>query len=445
MFVRRSLGKGTLLLMVMTALSVFSPNVAWAQTMESLQRKIEVLEEKLKAYGDLKRQLDALKEEMKKVKSEQEVQKAKAEKQEKILITVDHMQESIKVLSKLEISGDATGIVQGTSGIGSSLGGDEGFAEGSLDLIFTYKPLNNVAFALELESIGGDGPDSRFPTLGGLNGDAGSTNDNVTVREAFLEAEFLGERLTVTAGKIDITNYVDTNALANDETSQFLTGAFVHNAVLSAPDNGPGVRGRIDLMPGLLYIEAGAVQQDEDGNDRTTDKLFDKVYGVAEVGVSPKIFGQQGNYRFWGFADGNGREMKKNGESRGYTALGAGLSFDQELTDWFSVFFRLGYRDSANLNYDTQAAWSAGLQLSKLIPSRPDDVLGVAYGEIRPTKRSITPASAREDEGILELYYNWHFTEKFHLSPIVQYVMNRSGYDNADDFWVYGARLQVDF
>ena len=34
---------------------------------------------------------------------------------------------------------------------------------------------------------------------------------------------------------------------------------------------------------------------------------------------------------------------------------------------------------------------------------------------------------------------------KFHLSPIVQYVMNRLGQDDADDFWVLGVRLQVDF
>ena len=306
---------------------------------------------------------------------------------------------------------------------------------------------------MDLETIGGNGPDTRFPTLAGLNGDAGTTNDNVTVLEAYLEATFLKERLTLTAGKIDLTNYIDTNAFANSETGQFLTGGFVNNAVLSAPDNGPGVRARYDLLPMPegkgdikfgLYVEAGAMNGDRDGNTQTTDKFFEDVYGAVEVGLTAEIYGRKGNYRVWGFADGAAQKFNEQGVHRRYTAYGAGLSFDQELTDWLGAFVRLGYRDPENLNYATQAAWMGGVQFSKLIPGRPDDALGLAYGEIKSAKRS-APIRPVRNEVVYEAYYRWHFTDQFHLSPVVQRVEDRSGNTGEDPLWVFGARLQLDF
>jgi carbohydrate-selective porin OprB len=424
---------------LLCALIASGPVPARAQSVQSLQEHIQNLE----------KQLNALKDQLKAIQEEQKAQKAKVEKQEKALAPLADVKKTVEALSKIEISGGATGTVQGTSGAPRALGGDEAFGGGSFDFVLTYKPLENVKLILDMEAIGGDGPDGRFPTLAGLNGDLGTTNDTVTILEAYLEATFLKERLTVTAGKIDITNYIDSNAYANDETGQFLTGAFVNSAVLSAPDNGPGARVRYDILPlpeGKrdykfgLYVEAGAMNGDRDEDGLTTNKLFEDVYGAVEVGVTAEILGRPGNYRFWAFADGAGRKAGADEGSRRYTAHGAGVSFDQELAGWLGAFFRFGYRDSANLSYDTQAAWMGGFQLMKIIPGRPDDALGLAYGEIKPAKRT-----SSRNETVYEAYYRWHFTDTFHLSPIIQVVDDRSGNSGEDLLWVFGARLHLDF
>lgn len=409
------------------------PPPAGAQPAEALQERIQSLE----------RQLNALKEQLQAVQEEQKARKAQAERQEKQLAPLADLRKSVEALSKIEISGGATGTLQSTSGAPRSLGGDESFAGGSFDLILTYKPLNNVRLVLDLEAIGGNGPDDRFPTLAGLNGDLGTTNDTVTILEAYIEAAFLGERLVLTAGKIDLTNYVDTNAYANDETLQFLTGAFVNNAILSNPENGPGARIRYEVIPEWLYVEAGFQNGDRDRDARTTNRFFEDVYGVVEIGVTPKLLGRPGGYRVWAFADGAGQRARESGGLRRYTAHGAGVSLDQELAGWLGAFFRIGYRDSANVNYDTQAAWMAGFQIMKILPGRPEDALGLAYGEIKPAKRA-APARPVRNEKVYEVYYRWHFTDKFHLSPILQVVDDRAG-EREDLFWVIGARLQVDF
>ena len=81
--------------------------------------------------------------------------------------------------------------------------------------------------------------------LSSLNGDAGSTQsddgfDRIVVNEAWTEFLFLDDIFTVTAGKIDLTNYFDNNAVANDENSQFITGALINNTAFVVPSNSPG-------------------------------------------------------------------------------------------------------------------------------------------------------------------------------------------------------------
>jgi len=111
----------------------------------------------------------------------------------------------------------------------------------------------NALLFFDLEAIGGNGPDDFFPNFAGLNGDAGSTQaqdgaDRLTVLEAWTEFTLLNKIFTITAGKIDLTNYFDNNASANDETMQFISGAFVNNAAFAVPANAPGLRLRTTLL-----------------------------------------------------------------------------------------------------------------------------------------------------------------------------------------------------
>ena len=411
---------------------IFTPAPARAQSVESLQNQIE----------ELQKALDAVKGQLDKVQKEQASQKARMARQEE---EAAPLKEALAGLSKVNISGGATGVVQGTIGVPKAEGGDDGFAEGSFNLVFEYEPLKDWKVVLDLEAVGGDGPDN-FSTLHGINDDAGTTDDNVTILEAYLEGTLFGGRLTLTAGKIDATNYIDGNAYANDETAQFLSSGFVNNGILPAPDNAAGVRARIDVVPDFLYLEGVAIAQDDDSDGNTSDRVFEHVFGGVEIGVTPKLFGRPGNYRFWGTFDGEGIEIKNNtGAQTDYTAMAAGVSLDQEITEGLGVFFRIGYRDSKNLNYTTQSAWSLGAQLNvaRIWAARPNDVIGVALGEIKPTKRSF--GNAAVEETLVEAYYNWYFSENFQLTADWQFFSDRNGDKSLDDVSVIGLRLQTNF
>ena len=123
----------------------------------------------------------------------------------------------------------------------------------------------------------------------------------------------------------------------------------------------------------------------------------------------------------------------------------AGVSLDQEIAEGLGVFFRIGYRDSRNLNYTTQSAWSLGAQLNvaRIWAARPNDVIGVAWGEIKPTKRSFGRSVA--EENLIEAYYNWYFSENFQLTADWQFFSDRNGDRSLDDVSVFGLRLQANF
>ena len=100
---------------LLCALIASGPVPARAQSVQSLQEHIQNLE----------KQLNALKDQLKAIQEEQKAQKAKVEKQEKALAPLADVKKTVEALSKIEISGGATGTVQATSGAPRALGGDE--------------------------------------------------------------------------------------------------------------------------------------------------------------------------------------------------------------------------------------------------------------------------------------------------------------------------------
>jgi len=107
---------------------------------------------------------------------------------------------------------------------------------------------------------------------------------SLSVNEAWVEVAPFDGDLTITSGKIDLSNYFDNNGVANDETSQFLSGAFVNSAALPFPGTSPGIRVRTTLA-GVLYLQAAL------GNvDNTADRLFSDLFKIGSLGF--KIFSE---------------------------------------------------------------------------------------------------------------------------------------------------------
>lgn len=345
------------------------------------------------------------------------------------------MEEGFK--KKVAVGLSATGIFQQ---LVNSRKKDTSFAEGSFDLLFFHRPMINSTLFVDLEAIGGRGPDFVVGSASGLNDDAsrGSTQDSdgvdrVSVREAWLQSIFMKDRLRLVGGKIDLTNYFDMNVVANDETTQFLTSAFVNNPVLSPPVNGPGLVGHFDTKKGYGF---GLGLQNA-RNSGTA--VFDRPYTIGEVDYhAPKfLFGQGGNYRLWG---------RYNGDTR---SRAVGLSLDQQFTQRLTGFARYGITGNTAVD-EPKWAWSLGLELSSPFSPRRYDRIATAFSQIKTFNRT--------KEDLVEAYYNFFLTDHMNLSLNSQVLfparpelrMSEDGSplprERENDFLTtFGLRLQMDF
>ena len=85
----------------------------------------------------------------------------------------------------------------------------------------------------------------------------------MNLREAWLRTELFGQRLALVAGRLDLTNYFDHNAAANDETTQFLADALVNNPALGLASNGTGFAAVFDPKNGF-NVKFGFQQSNPD-------------------------------------------------------------------------------------------------------------------------------------------------------------------------------------
>src|SRR4030095_11514519 len=97
-----------------------------------------------------------------------------------------------------------------------------------------------------------------------------------------------------TSGRLDLTNYFDRNAGANDETTQFLSDALVNNQMLGLAVNGTGVIAEFDPKNASIS-RCGGQKSNPDATS-----LSDSLYSLAEIGYTFTPFSlPEGHYRLW--------------------------------------------------------------------------------------------------------------------------------------------------
>ena len=323
---------------------------------------------------------------------------------------------------QLRLNGGTTAIMQ-SGGDGNNR---HTTGVGSFDLYAhtSFGPQTLLFF--DLEAIGGDGPDQFYPNFAGLNGDAGSTQDNngidrIRVLEAWTEFNLLNDILTVTAGKIDLTNYFDNNASANDETMQFISGSFINSSALAVPANAPGVHLRTTFI-NRYHFEFGLVNSRNSGAD-----LFNDIYKIAGLGFTAlPATDFEANFRFYGYQ----HPLVEN-------SGGWGVSFDKVMLGEYNIFARYGQNEEKMARYwEIKSAWSIGTRFVRQI-SGQTTALGLAYGQNNPFKKNL------QNEQILEFYARRQLNKWTHLSPHLQILWNAAG--SKEKLVIIGVRTHFNF
>jgi hypothetical protein len=311
--------------------------------------------------------------------------------------------------------------------------GDETPADGefyelaSADLYFTAGLAQNTIFYADIVGLSGTPPDNEVGGLTLLNGYAarlGEQNE-LTLREAWLMTELANQRVQLVAGRVDLTNFFDHNAVANDETTQFISDALVNNPMLGLSENGAGLAATYDPKNGFT-ARIGYQQSSSDALN-----LSDALFYLAEVGklVTLGDLGE-GNYRAWFRTDNT------SGEDQ--TAWG--LTFDQKLTASLTVFLRVGQAEASDdlgAPLDDDEFYSLGFQFKNGGTFNPEDAWGVGFAN--------TQLGAGDEEDLIEGYYNLRMTQKLQLSFHLTHVTEK--FVGADEvgYFVPGVRLQASF
>ena len=297
------------------------------------------------------------------------------------------------------------------------------YALASADLFFTAGIAQNTIFFADIVALSGSPPDAEIPALTLLNGYTARlvAQNELNLREVWLRTELFGQRLTLTTGRLDLTNYFDQNAFANDESTQFLSDALVNNQMLGLSSNGTGVATEFDPKNGFRF-KFGLQQSNNDATN-----LSDSIYTLSEVGYTFTPFGlPEGTYRTWFRTDNAAPDVLRKG---------FGFSLDQKLTNAVGVFGRYGTQDLETDARDHY--WSVGLGVQNAYIFNPQDTWGVGYAQ--------TSLQSGDRERLVEGYYNLLLTERLRLSFLMSHTLETPAVGQKFGYLLPGVRLQAAF
>jgi porin len=238
-----------------------------------------------------------------------------------------------------------------------------------------------------------------------------------------------GNTLALTGGIIDATDYVDENAYANDEYTQFMNEALVNAPNGFAPSYDIG--GAVEWEFGSWAIKSVAMNVGENDDGETYTFFAAQIGRIIESSLG------EGNYRLIAestaedFPDGKGRQER---------LFAAFLSFDQELGDILGAWIRFGWQDDDAL-LDFDYLLSGGLNITGKWYGREKDNIGIGYAFLNGADDSDFDAIQ-----VAEVYWRFVLNDYFALTADFQYMREKCHTDENDlDGCILGIRGTVEF
>lgn len=296
-----------------------------------------------------------------------------------------------------------------------------GFSAADVTFTATSAALNTSFFA-DLVGAGGSRPDQEIRTINLVNSQlARLSNNQLSIREAWVNTQLFDRKLSLSVGRLDLTNYFDHNKVANDETARFINAALVNNPVLGLTSNGLGVAAVYDPKSGL-NAKLGVQQSNESATSLSVAR-----YVLGEVEYLARPFSLlEGHYRVWARQD----------NSVGTGHAGYGLSLDQKITPAVTLFGRYGRGFVGSVDGHMRHH-SVGIGFQAPLTINPGDSWGVGYADTR-----ILTGLSQDSERVAEGFYNLRLTGSLAISGLLQYLTKPT---TGEKYLLPGVRMRVAF
>ncbi|MGD1031239.1 MAG: carbohydrate porin [Opitutaceae bacterium] len=261
------------------------------------------------------------------------------------------------------------------------------------------------------------------------------------------------DRLTLTAGKFAAVDYFDDNAYSHDPRTQFLNWSLMDSGAWDYPADTRGYTAGFvaELKQKDRAIRYGIMMEPQEANQLVLDKHVTRAFAqVLEFDQSYSLDGHPATVRpfvFFNRADmGSYSEAIENPaadldvtRTRAYRSkVGAGLSWDQELTADAGTFLRLSWNDGKTESWaftEIDRSVATGISMKGTAWGRADDVAGLAgvVNGLSPDHRRYLAAGGYGfivgdgrlnygPEEILEAYYDVKIVKGVWLTPDFQYA-----------------------
>ncbi len=238
--------------------------------------------------------------------------------------------------------------------------------------------------------------------------------------------------LGLTAGIIDATDYMDENAFANDEYTQFMNEALVNgpNAFLPSYDYG----GAIEWDISGFSVRGVAMAIGSNGEEGELDEPYN-FFGM-QIGYNPDFGLGEGNYRL--ILATTSSDFSNVEETKKEPLRCALISFDQQLGEILGAWVRFGWQnDAAAVDYT--AIYSGGLNINGNLWGRADDNIGIGYGHLRGGNLDV------DHTDIFEIYGRFALTDIFAVTGDIQYMKDSMKVNDSPNGWIFGLRLVAEF
>ena len=343
------------------------------------------------------------------------------------------------VLQKISIGGAAAGVYQYQS-VDDAPGSDD-TGRGA----FTFQP--EISFALSERdkffakfgfAVGnalnaGTSPFTWAPWAADLEADV--KNINGRSRDYLLTAwykhtfEFSEDNaLGLTGGLVDATDYLDENAYANDQNTQFMNQALVNGPNGFFPSYDPGGALEWDMGDFALRGVIMSVGENYDGRSYS-------LYG-AQLGYTLTTGLGEGNYRVMG--DWTSKDFNNPAGDKQESKNCILLSFDQELGEIIGAWIRFGWQDDSAA-ITCKKLYSGGVDISGKLWGREQDNIGIGYAYSYGGNQSL------DNSHVFEVYIRFLVNKYVALTADVQYLKDDMKQGDDPKGFFSGLRLVAEF
>ncbi|MFA0027677.1 porin [Vibrio breoganii] len=252
-----------------------------------------------------------------------------------------------------------------------------------------------------------------------------------------------GGRGTIQIGWQDVTNYVDTYALASPWTGFSNLAFSTGSGVMGLPDDGILALSGGHMIGDNFYVVAGIADANGDSGDifegfnTVGDGEYFKTLEFGWTASQDQIFTENFHITLWQMDGGTRHNIDADGDD----GQGINFSYSTFVTPQIMPFVRGGFSEGGVALYDKSI--SAGFGYFALGGANNNLGFALNWSEIND-EYFLAPLANSDSQVTAELYYNMQFGDHFQVTPDIQLIVDPA-FSTEDTALVVGVRGRVFF